>query len=92
MEQYLKWESENKPYEGDDDIVILERVEVVKDMTENGPKKGQKYLKVTWMKLSDCVVFHLQSGKCRIVQYDGKSGSNPQWMGEHERAPVVTAD
>jgi hypothetical protein len=91
MEQYLKWEAVNKPYEGDDDIVILERVEVLKDMTEpNGPKKGQKYLKVTWMKLSDCVVFHLQNGKCRIVQYDGKT--TPQWMGEHERAPVITAE
>jgi hypothetical protein len=92
MDRYLKWESESKLYEGDDDIVILEKVEVLQNMTENGPMKGQRYLKVTWMKPSDCVVFHLQSGKCRMVQYDGKPENKPVWMGEHDRAPVVTAD
>ena len=92
MDKYLRWESESKPYENDDDIVILDKVEVLQDMTENGPKKGQKFLKVTWMKLTDCFVFHLQSGKCRIVQYDGRPDGKPQWMGEHERAPVITAE
>ena len=90
METFLKWEKQTKVDENDDDIVILEKVEVLKDMTENGPKKGQKYLKVTWVKLSDNLIFHLQSGKCRIVQYDGKK--EPIWMGEHNQAPVVTVE
>ena len=92
VEIYLKWENQVKPDEKDDDIVILERVEVLKDMTNEGPRKGQKFLKVTWVKMSESFIFHLQNGKCRIVQYDCRPGSEPQWMGEHAKAPVVTVE
>ena len=89
MDKYLKWASQVASAL-DDDVVILSDVEVLCDMTDKGPKKGQLYKTVTWAKLSDCVIFHLQSGKCRIVQYDGKG--TPVWMGERDRAPVVTAE
>ena len=93
MDKYLRWESQTKVDEGDDDIVILEKVEVLQDMTSEGPMKGQKYLRVTWVKLADNLIFHLQSGKCRIVQFDYRlPGCKPAWMGEHERAPTVTSD
>jgi hypothetical protein len=88
METYLKSRVQ-KASDFDEDVILFSDVEVLRDLTTpNGPKKGQKFLKVTWAKLSDCLIFHLQSGKCRIVQYDGKNP--PVWMGEHERAPVVT--
>lgn len=90
MEAYLKWGSQ-KASDLDDDVVIISDVEVIRDLTTpNGPKKGQKFLKVTWAKLSDCLIFHLQSGRCRIVQFDGKTA--PVWMGEHSQAPVVTVE
>ncbi len=89
METYLKWGSQ-KATEQDEDVIILSDVEVVRDFTNNGPKKGQKFIKVTWVKLADSVIFHLQNGRCRIVQYDGKHA--PVWMGEHERPPVITAE
>lgn len=90
MESYLKWRVQ-KASDVDEDVIIFSDVEVIRDLTApNGPKKGQKFVKVTWAKLSDCIIFHLQSGKCRIVQYDGKNP--PAWMGEHDQAPLVTAE
>lgn len=86
METYLKWESQTPDAE-DEDIVRMEKVEVLKNMTDQGPMKGQKFLKVTWSKFSDSLIFHLTSGKCRIVQYDGKS--EPVWLGEHNQPPAV---
>lgn len=90
MDKYLKWRVQ-KTLDIDEDVIIFSDVEVMRDLTSpNGPKKGQKFLKVTWAKLSDCVIFHLQNGKCRIVQYDGKNA--PTWMGERDKPPVITAE
>ena len=86
METYLKWETQT-PDADDEDIVRMDKVEVLKDMTKEGPLKGKKYIRVTWSKFSDTLIFHMQSGKCLVVQYDGKT--EPVWLGERTQPPAV---
>ena len=86
MEKYLKWA--RKTEEDDGDVVNLEDVEVLVDIAQpEGPKKGQRFLKVTWVKFTDTVLFRKQDGGCRVVSYDGKN--EPKYKGTLPAPPVV---
>jgi len=89
FESYVK-HAGSKANAEDEDILEYSRVEVLKDMTAQGPRKGEKYLQVDFHTLSGDAVFRLKNGGCRVVMFSTRKA--PVFTGEFKGPERVVAD
>ena len=91
FEKYITFESKIVNAD-DEDIMMYRKVAVTKDMTDNGPKAGEKFLTVDLHILPGEAVFNLKSGKCRIVALSTSGKKPPVYTGEFNGPPTIILD
>lgn len=85
FEKYIKFVSKRVDEDDDEDIVMYNKVEVVKSLTEQGPYAGEKYARVDLNRVMGDVVFRLKTGGCKLVVLYGNKP--PKYAGEHKNGP-----
>jgi len=82
IKSYLQFTSSEVSAD-DEDVLVYKDVTVLRDMEGcPGIEKGKRFMQVSHNKVSECLVFHLRSGSCKLVSFAPKK--KPQWMGEHK--------